>query len=357
MFDSTKLALPLVPGKPPAGALPLTGHNLSVIPIPSPRGTEFMRKLHMLFVWLPVNIMKLWGMVAKADAVHTPIPGDVGLIGTLIAHVQRKPLFVRHCGNWLNADTSTRRFIQWYMVHYAGGKRVMYATGYNSTPPSKENPNIDWIFSTSLTENQLKAYASNKSVPDKLAVRLITVCRQVKIKGVDTAIRAASRLAETYNVTLSVLGEGEDLEYHKRVAKDEGIENTVHFMGNQPHPVVMEEFGKADVFLFVTRSSEGFPKAVLEGLASGLPTISTAVSVIPILLKNGAGTIVEPLAVDDIVQAIRSYIDDEQVYMKASQAAVEAASAYSLESWVSTIRTKLEASWNVSLRHDISILS
>ena len=47
----------------------------------------------------------------------------------LFAFVLRKPLFVRHCGNWFVQTTAAEHFWKWFMVRFAGGRNVMIATG------------------------------------------------------------------------------------------------------------------------------------------------------------------------------------------------------------------------------------
>ena len=61
------------------------------------------------------------------------------------------------------------------------------------------------------------------------------------------------------------------------------------FHGNVPHGEVLRILGRGHLFLFPTRVKEGFPKAVLEALACGLPVLAPPVSVLPRLLGNGAG--------------------------------------------------------------------
>jgi hypothetical protein len=146
-FDATRLVIAEYAPPMPAGALPLTGHNLTVAPLPHPAGTDFRRKLAML-TWLPRYLPRLWREVAQADAVHAPVPGDIGTLGLLIAWMQRKPLFVRHCGTWGHRGTAAERFLAWLLPRIAGGRTVVMATGGSDSPPEPRNQAITWIFST-----------------------------------------------------------------------------------------------------------------------------------------------------------------------------------------------------------------
>src|SRR5207237_6604357 len=130
------------------GEIPLTGRNLTVSPLTEPSGGGAWRKLALLS-WVAHNGGAIWREARRADAVHAPIPGDVGTIGMLVAFVLRKPLFVRHCGNWLKPRTVAEHFWRWCMERFAGGRNVMMATGGATEPPSSKNLEVRWIFSTS----------------------------------------------------------------------------------------------------------------------------------------------------------------------------------------------------------------
>jgi len=107
--------------------------------------------------------------ILRADAVHSPIPGDIGTIGFLLAFALRKPLFIRHCGNWLKPSTTAERFWKWFMEKFAGGRQVMLATGGSPGPPSRVNSAIHWIFSTTLSDVELRSCkgSDRQDAPDR----------------------------------------------------------------------------------------------------------------------------------------------------------------------------------------------
>jgi hypothetical protein len=98
LFDESTLVVPVSNTNRSSGAIPLTGHQLSVRPLDMPTGTRLWRKIALL-PWLPQNLPIIWRAVREADAVHTPIPGDIGTIGAFLAFVLQKPLFARYCQN------------------------------------------------------------------------------------------------------------------------------------------------------------------------------------------------------------------------------------------------------------------
>src|SRR3954453_14261430 len=85
--------------------------------------------------------------------------------------------------------TAAEAFWKWSMERFAGGRNVMLATGGSNSVPSNRNANIKWIFSTSLTQNEIRQAAA-RDFPADGKLRLITVCRLEKRKGVDVVIES-----------------------------------------------------------------------------------------------------------------------------------------------------------------------
>jgi len=156
LFDRTVLLVPVDDAGDRAGERPITGRNLFVAPLSKPAGADLSRKAALPF-WLIRNGALLFKAARQADAIHAPIPGDIGTFGMILAILLRKPLFVRYCGNWNVQRTRAERFWRWFMERFAGGRNVMLATGGSDDPPSPVSPEIGWIFSSSLTEAEIVA--------------------------------------------------------------------------------------------------------------------------------------------------------------------------------------------------------
>ncbi len=182
-------SFPCVATPPPSGLLPLAGHNLTVRTLPEPAGTDLRRKLALL-TWLPRYLPVLWQAIRQAEAVHAPVPGDIGLIGILLALAQRKPLFVRHCGTWDEPVTAADRFLLWLLERIAGGRNVVLATGGSDRPPSAKNPHIEWIFSSSLTEAELLSLPTARAWEPPATLHLVTVGRLSQGKNIQAIIQS-----------------------------------------------------------------------------------------------------------------------------------------------------------------------
>jgi glycosyltransferase involved in cell wall biosynthesis len=352
LFDETRVLVPCFPRGNATGEVALEGHNLRVVPLSPRHGSGFFSKLNFL-PWLLRNGGTIWRELRRADAVHAPIPGDVGTVGMVGAWFGRKPLFVRYCGNWLTMKSHADRFWHWFMEQFAGGRNVMLATGGTELPPSAKTPDIHWIFSTSLTELELSALAARQVVLERHHFRLIIVGRQKGAKGTEILIQALALIHHAYpEAALDVVGDGSAVPALKRLAAELGIGEKVVFHGKVNHAEVIRLLQRAHVFCFPSKS-EGFPKVVLEALACGLPVIATPVSVLPQLLGNGCGVLMEEATPEALARGVESIIADGARYATMSRKAVETAQQYSLEAWRDTIGGYLTAAWGPLKKSEI----
>jgi glycosyltransferase involved in cell wall biosynthesis len=348
LFDSTTLTVPCQRGVAGEGLAPLVGRKLQVVPLSAPSGNGIVRKLRFP-AWLMINMFPIWREVRRADAVHAPIPGDIGTIGMLFALLLRKPLFVRHCGNWLVQRTAAERFWKWSMEFFGGGRNVMLATGGNSVAPSTRNPNVKWIFSTSLRRGQMNG-AKPKGLPRDGSIRLVIACRQEEGKGTDVVIEAMPKIRQAFPMAkLDVIGDGSLLPKLKQRAAELGVDGSIKFHGKLEHSSVLRVLGEAHLMCYPTSASEGFPKVVLEALANGIPVITTKVSVLPQLIGRRCGVLIDSASADELATSVVGVCFDKARYSEMSERALEVSKQYCLEDWREFIGRSLRDAWGVSL--------
>lgn len=349
LFDETVLLVPCARAAPPGGETALAGEGLRVAPLTRLPGRGLARKA-LFPLWLLRNLPRLLREVARADAVHAPIPGDAGTAGMIAAALLRKPLFVRHCGNWERRRSAAERFWRWYMERFAGGRNVMFATGGGEAPPSGRNASIGWIFSTSLTAGDLTRLEGAAPEPAPGAPRLILVSRMEPGKGAETAIDALALLCRRFpGATLDLVGDGGALPSLRERARASGVAERVVFHGKVPHARVLELLRGAHLFCFPTRS-EGFPKAVLEALAAGLPVVTSRVSVLPRLLEGGGGVALGDPTPESLADAVAECVSDPARYRAMSERARATARRFTLERWRDEIGAALRRAWGRPLK-------
>jgi hypothetical protein len=344
LFEGTTLVVPCSTSGSRDGEIPITGHRISLAPLTSLAGSDLGRKLRIPF-WLLRNAPVLMSECFRADAVHVPIPGDIGTIGMLLAYLLRKPLFVRHCGNWCVQKTNAEHFWKWFMERFAGGRNVMLATGGAAAPPSERNGAIHWIFSTTLTEQELNENRARER-PSGEHVRLIIACRQDREKGAGVVIQSLPLIFQQFpNASLDVVGDGAALPQFKALATDLGVSDRVTFHGKVNHAQVISLLKQSDLFCYPTTASDGFPKVVHEALACGLPVVTTRVSVLPQLISSGCGILIDEATPEALAQAVSECLKDTNRYRAMSAQSIATARQYSLERWRDTIGDLLRTSW------------
>jgi colanic acid/amylovoran biosynthesis glycosyltransferase len=119
-------------------------------------------------------------------------------------------------------------------------------------------------------------------------------------------------------ITVDVVGDGplrEELEAH---AAELGLGSRVRFHGSLTEPEVAKKLGEADVFVLpsiVERSgdTEGIPVALMEAMAAGVPVITSRLTGIPELVRDGeTGLLVEPGDLADLAGKLAQVLGDPE---------------------------------------------
>ncbi len=104
-------------------------------------------------------------------------------------------------------------------------------------------------------------------------------------KGVDLFLTAAASVAEFMpNVNFVVVGEGAERSKLQRQIQQLGLHDRVRLLGHQH--AMPPVYAQMDLLVSASRQ-EGLPVALLEGMASGLPLVATAVGEVPTLVLPG----------------------------------------------------------------------
>jgi glycosyltransferase involved in cell wall biosynthesis len=124
---------------------------------------------------------------------------------------------------------------------------------------------------------------------------ILSVCRHVHKKGVDTLLRAfALVLRDQPTLSLVLVGGGPLFDEHKTLARTLGIDSHVTFVGNVDHVEVAAFFDGCSLFVLPSRS-EPFGLVLLEAAYYKKGIVGTCVGGIPEIIMHGVnGVLVEP---------------------------------------------------------------
>lgn len=118
-------------------------------------------------------------------------------------------------------------------------------------------------------------------------IKTVSVGRMSHEKGIDQLIELHVLLLRAgYNVEHVHAGSGVLMEEMKRLVRENGIENSFLLPGNTND--INRHLCDGQIFLHMA-NSEGFPNAVMEAMAVGLPVICTKVGDVPYILDDGQG--------------------------------------------------------------------
>lgn len=153
-------------------------------------------------------------------------------------------------------------------------------------------------------------YRTSCTVKPSERIRVIYAGRINVVKGCREILAVARQLSE---VEFILLGPVEaDMERHLQSHPANVIVG-----GDVTRNIVLQQMGASDLFLFPTSHPEGFPNAVLEAMALGLPVVATGVGAISEMIDDGkGGLIISRPHPDEIVFALRTLIADTEMRLQ-----------------------------------------
>ncbi len=132
-------------------------------------------------------------------------------------------------------------------------------------------------------------------------------------KGYQDLIRAFAKIAKKYPDWNVVLAGNGEVEKGRAISKDLGIANQVNFLGWVSGGQKDKVFRESMIFCFPSYA-EGFPMAVLDAWAYGLPVITTPVGGIPDVAKDGENMLLfNPGSIDVLARQLERMIIDEKL--------------------------------------------
>ena len=130
-----------------------------------------------------------------------------------------------------------------------------------------------------------------------------------QIKGADLLIDAVARLrADGKPVTLTLAGDGEELDALKAQIQKLGLGEAVHFIG---HVKARYGFSKGDLLVVPSRG-DSMPYVVIEAAAAGIPMVAANVGGIPEIFAEHRDALFAPNIVSAMADAIEIALEDPE---------------------------------------------
>lgn len=154
-------------------------------------------------------------------------------------------------------------------------------------------------------------------------LRLLHVGRAVRSKGLRDAVRAMSHLKDL-DVTLTSVGDGDELPHCKQLAAELGVADRITFLGKLPRAAIEKQYENSDLFLFPSfRESMG--GVLFEAMRWALPVITVRAGGPDWIVSDDCGLKVdvtdpETLA-KDLAAAVRTLHADPALRQKLGEGA------------------------------------
>lgn len=157
-----------------------------------------------------------------------------------------------------------------------------------------------------------------------------TIANHYRTKGVDILLHSFAALQA--QAALALIGDGPERPQLEKLAQTLGIQNRVRFIGQKQNAnTLLKAF---DVFVLPSRK-EGFPYALLEALAAGLPSIAANVGGNSEAL-NGAGLLVPAENSTAFTHALQKLCDDSMLRDTLSALAIARSKAFTIGKMVTS---------------------
>lgn len=152
--------------------------------------------------------------------------------------------------------------------------------------------------------------------PDVPAPLLVTACRLVSLKGIDSLLRSLKTISKK-SWHLWIFGEGPEEKKLKELTKELDLSEKVTFKGRVSSEVFHSSLLSARAFIQPNRGPEGFGLSVAEAQALGVPVITYDVPALNDLVQHDRSGFVVPLEPEtQIVKPIEKLLEDAELAQK-----------------------------------------
>ena len=348
LFEEVVIAAPCRNEAPTQDSCLLNRPNIRLAPQKEVGGPSWQAKAGIVTA-LPRMVVDLSREMKGMDAIHVRCPGNLGLLGALLAPMFSKRLIAKYAGQWNGypSEEWTVR-LQRRILRSSWWRGPVTVYGRRDDDPK----HVVNFFSSMFTSEQLvraRACALARRWHDPLTVAFTG--RFSKAKNVDVLLRAIAALrSEGARLNGLIIGDGPEASALRELARELGIADKVEFTGAVPPERIPDLLERADIFVLASHS-EGWPKAIAEAMAFGLVCIGSDLGLIRMFLGEGRGLTVRPGDVAALTDALRRVVAAPEPYETMRTSASQWARGYSLEGLREALRSLMTERWNLSSEH------
>ncbi|WP_299110576.1 glycosyltransferase [uncultured Winogradskyella sp.] len=279
-------------------------------------------------VLFPFTSFKIYKVMKKADHIHLRCPCNMSLLGAFVQILfPSKRKTVKYAGNW-DYDSKqpwAYRMQQNILKNTLLSKNIkvlVYGEWKDATTNmvsfiSATYRNDERVsFSKKDYSKKLKFVFTANLVVGKRPLLTIKIIESLRKKGIDAEIH--------------MFGDGPLMDEAMLFIKDNNLSDSVFMLGNQDRETIKTCLQDAH-FSILPSKSEGWPKAIAEGMFFGAIPISTKISCLSWMLDYGKRGILIENDLDSAVNTILKHIGKGDDFLnEMSKAAMSWSQIYTL---------------------------
>lgn len=298
-----------------------------------------LRAILKSFIFNFYNFFVLFKAMREADHIHLRCPGNVGLVGCIVQiFFPGKIKTAKYAGNWDPESKQPLTYrMQKYILNNAFLTKNMTALVYGDW--QNQSINIKSFFTATYSENEKESIHKSDL---KILTKFIFVGSLVSGKNTLYAIKMVEELIKNgKKVILDIYGDGVERKNLENYIETNDLIRNVVLHGNQNKEVVKKAY-KNSHFVILASKSEGWPKAIAEGMFWGCVPLSTKVSCVPFMLDYGNRGILLEMDLKKDITNVECIIKNEDDFFVKSKLASEWSRQYTIEVFESEIKKLLQ---------------
>ncbi|HWS60595.1 MAG TPA: glycosyltransferase [Flavobacterium sp.] len=289
---------------------------------------------------IPKISWQIFVAMKRSDHIHLRCPGNIGLIASLIQILfPNKSKTAKYAGNWDPKSKQPLSYkLQKWILSNTFLTRNMQVLVYGEWEGSSKN--IKPFFTASYHESEKLPFHYRDL---KSQNKFIFVGALVSGKRPLYAIQLVEFLhRKGFDVVLNLYGEGVEKNCLEDYISQNNLEEIISLKGNQTQETVKDAYENSH-FVILPSESEGWPKAIAEGMFWGCVPLATNVSCVPFILDYGNNGVLLNIDLEKDILQIESILKNENLYKSMSQKATEWSQKYTLDVFEKEIKKVLES--------------
>lgn len=288
----------------------------------------------------PKIFWQIFKAMNQADHIHLRCPGNIGLLGCFVQILFPSiPKTAKYAGNWdPKAKQPWSYRLQKWILSNSFLTRNMQVLVYGEWEGSSKN--IKPFFTATYSEADKVPL---KKLDLKGTIHFLFVGTLAKGKNPLYAVQLVVQLHQKgYEVVLRIYGEGVQRGLLETYILKHKLEGIIVLEGNQNQEIIKNAYQNSH-FVVLPSESEGWPKAIAEGMFWGCVPVATAVSCVPFMLDNGNSGILLEMNLENDIRQLETVLDDESCFQIMSKKGSDWSRTYTLDAFENEIEKLLQS--------------